>query len=122
MAEASGSMVDSEVVEPYSPREHEDISCVEPLMGPFLGEQREQDKGKKTLVLDLDETLVHSTFQEVTNCQYVIPVVIANNTYNVYVYLRPGAIEFINRMSQLYEVVIYTASMNIVRIPLLCHV
>ena len=92
-------------------------------MGPFLGEQREQDKGKKTLVLDLDETLVHSTFQEVTtNCQYVIPVVIANNTYNVYVYLRPGAIEFINRMSQLYEVVIYTASMNIVRIPLLCHV
>ena len=86
-------------------------------MGPFLGEQREQDKGKKTLVLDLDETLVHSTFQEVTNCQYVIPVVIANNTYNVYVYLRPGAIEFINRMSQLYEVVIYTASMSIVRIP-----
>ena len=107
-------MVDSEVVEPYSPREHEDISCVEPLMGPFLGEQKEQDKGKKTLVLDLDETLVHSTFQEVTNCQYVIPV--------VYVYLRPGAIEFINRMSQLYEVVIYTASMSIVRIPLRCHV
>lgn len=26
------------------------------------GEQRQSDKGKKTLVLDLDETLVHSSF------------------------------------------------------------
>ena len=41
---------------------------------PFLGEQREEDRGKKTLVLDLDETLVHSTFQCVDDCQYVIPV------------------------------------------------
>ena len=93
MAEASGTPVDAEAVEPYSPREHRDAGYAEPLTGPFLGEQREQDRGKKTLVLDLDETLVHSTFQEVTNCQYVIPVVIENNTYNVYVYLRPGAIE-----------------------------
>jgi TFIIF-interacting CTD phosphatase-like protein len=26
------------------------------------GEQRPSDRGKKTLVLDLDETLVHSSF------------------------------------------------------------
>lgn len=115
MAEASDNQIGSIAEEPYSPREPVNGSYVEPMTGPFLGEQREQDKGKKTLVLDLDETLVHSTFQEVANCQYVIPVVIDNSTYNVYVYLRPGAIEFINRMSQLYEVVIYTASMSIVR-------
>ena len=107
---------------PCSPQESAATHYIEPLTGPFLGEQKEQDKGKKTLVLDLDETLVHSTFQEVTNCQYVIPVVIENNTFNVYVYLRPGAIEFINRMSQLYEVVIYTASMRIVRTLLSCYV
>ena len=28
----------------------------------FLGEQRDKDLGRKTLVLDLDETLVHSQF------------------------------------------------------------
>jgi TFIIF-interacting CTD phosphatase-like protein len=29
---------------------------------------------KKTLVLDLDETLVHSSFEMVENADYVIPV------------------------------------------------
>ena len=81
---------------------------------PFLGEQREEDKGKKTLVLDLDETLVHSTFQAVDDCQYVSPVEIEGNTYNVYVYLRPGALEVIEKMSKIYEIVIYTASLRIV--------
>jgi TFIIF-interacting CTD phosphatase-like protein len=29
----------------------------------FLGKIHEKNKGKKTLVLDLDETLVHSSFK-----------------------------------------------------------
>lgn len=80
--------------------------------GPLLGEQRPCDVGKKTLVLDLDETLVHSSFQPSQSCQYTIPVEIEGNIYNVYVYRRPGAIEFIRRMSAIYEVVIYTASLK----------
>lgn len=79
---------------------------------PFLGEQRPCDIGKKTLVLDLDETLVHSSFQPTQSCQYKIPVEIEGSVYNVYVYRRPGAIEFIRHMSTLYEVVIYTASLK----------
>ena len=79
---------------------------------PFLGEQRPCDKGKKTLVLDLDETLVHSSFQPTATCQYIIPVEIEGNVYNVYVNRRPWACEFIEHMSQFYEVVIYTASLQ----------
>jgi TFIIF-interacting CTD phosphatase-like protein len=30
-------------------------------------DQRSCDKGKKTLVLDLDETLIHSEFSDVSN-------------------------------------------------------
>lgn len=82
---------------------------------PFLDDQLPQHKGKKTLVLDLDETLVHSTFEKVEDCHYVIPVEIEGDLYDVYVYVRPGAVEFIERMSKLYEVVAYTASMDIVR-------
>ena len=40
----------------------------------ILPPQKESDKGKKTLVLDLDETLVHSTFQPEKNANIIIPV------------------------------------------------
>lgn len=83
-------------------------------LGPLLKEQSEINKGKMTLVLDLDETLVHSTFQETSDSDYVIPVTIEGNVYNVYVFLRPGALEFVQRMSKVFEVVVYTASLSIV--------
>ena len=41
---------------------------------PFIPPLLERDIGKKTLVLDLDETLVHSSFKPVPNPDYIIPV------------------------------------------------
>ena len=105
---------DNEMTEPLVSSTEESVE--EPLAvdGPLLGEQLPQHKGKKTLVLDLDETLVHSTFQETPDADYIIPVTIEGSVYNVYVYVRPGAHEFIQHMSELYEVIIYTASLDIV--------
>ena len=109
-----GGMTDP-LVTVTSPREDEkQESVLETPTGPFLGEQSGTNSGRKTLVLDLDETLVHSTFQPTEECSYVIPVEIEGDYYNVYVYLRPGALEFIRRMSEIYEVVVYTASLQIV--------
>lgn len=67
---------------------------------------------RKCLVLDLDETLVHSSFKMVPNADFVVPVEIDGVTHNVYVIKRPGVDEFLRRMGQLYEVVIFTASLN----------
>jgi RNA polymerase II subunit A small phosphatase-like protein len=39
-----------------------------------LPPQNDRDKGKKTLVLDLDETLVHSSFKPIDNPDIVQPV------------------------------------------------
>lgn len=73
---------------------------VEPLSGPFLGEQRIEDKGKKTLVLDLDETHLSIQLSKMLKIVLMYSLWILEETlYNVYVYLRPGALEFIQRMT-----------------------
>ena len=61
------------------------------ISAPFLGPQKEKDKGKKTLVLDLDETLVHSSFKPVAQADIIMPVEIESMRSNVYVMIRPGA-------------------------------
>lgn len=86
---------------------------------PQLGPQVGPNIGRKTLVLDLDETLVHSSFRSVHNADIVISVEIEGEHHKVYVRKRPGCDEFLLRVAQLYEVVVYTASMSKYASPLL---
>lgn len=79
-----------------------------PLLVPATG----LEASRKCLVLDLDETLVHSSFKMVPNADFVVPVEIEGVVHNVYVIKRPGVDEFMRLMGQLYEVVIFTASLN----------
>lgn len=46
--------------------------------------------GRKTLVLDLDETLVHSSFRTVCDAAIIIEVQIEGENHKVYVRKRPG--------------------------------
>jgi len=66
---------------------------------------------KKTLVLDLDETLVHSSFKPISGADFVIPVEIDDQVHQVYVLKRPGVDQFMKRMGELYEIVVFTASL-----------
>ena len=74
---------------------------------------------KKCLVLDLDETLVHSSFKYVKAADFVIPVEIDGIVHSVYVLKRPGCDEFLKQVSKWYEVVIFTASVSRYGDPLL---
>jgi carboxy-terminal domain RNA polymerase II polypeptide A small phosphatase len=80
-------------------------------------------KGRKTLVLDLDETLVHSSFKPPNGIEppadIVLPVDIEGRICNVFVLVRPGCIKFLNEMSKIYEVVIFTASLSKYADPLM---
>ncbi|KAJ2827487.1 hypothetical protein GGI24_002632 [Coemansia furcata] len=78
-----------------------------------------QLRGKKCLVLDLDETLVHSSFREVEHPDYVVPVVLEGQEHNVYVLKRPGVDEFMRIMGQYYEIVVFTASLSMYADPVL---
>uniref|UniRef100_A0A7S1XYT3 FCP1 homology domain-containing protein n=1 Tax=Phaeomonas parva TaxID=124430 RepID=A0A7S1XYT3_9STRA len=75
--------------------------------------------GKKCLVLDLDETLVHSSFKATPNPDYIIPVEIDNTEYSVYVQKRPKVDEFLREMAEHFELVVYTASLSKYADPLL---
>jgi carboxy-terminal domain RNA polymerase II polypeptide A small phosphatase len=86
-----------------------------PVMEPPSG----NNVGKKCLVLDLDETLVHSSLREEASAHMVIPVNIDNAIHNVFVIKRPGVDMFLKRMGEFYEIIIYTASLSKYADPLL---
>uniref|UniRef100_A0A915JE66 protein-serine/threonine phosphatase n=1 Tax=Romanomermis culicivorax TaxID=13658 RepID=A0A915JE66_ROMCU len=80
------------------------------------------DINKKCLIVDLDETLVHSSFKPVKNPDFVIPVeidgmvhqciaVITSCSAQVYVLKRPHVDEFLQRIGGIYECVLFTASL-----------
>lgn len=107
-------------------------SCFRPLAPPsvpasvcddtndgHLGPIHPDDVGKKCLVLDLDETLVHSSFRPTAQPDFIIPVEIEGSFHNVYVAKRPGLDEFLRILAQHYEIVIYTASLSKYADPLL---
>lgn len=79
---------------------------------PLLPPQFKKHTNKNCLVLDLDETLVHSSFKHVTGADFIIPVEIENVVHQVYVMKRPGVDEFMKRVGQLFEVVVFTASLS----------
>jgi len=90
-------------------------------------------QNRKCLVLDLDETLVHSSFkvsktrskrsgrvdslwcQVLERADFTIPVEIEGQYHNIYVIKRPGVDQFMKRVGELYEVVVFTASVSKVR-------
>ena len=68
---------------------------------------------KKKLVLDLDETLVHSSMTPFENkINIVLRVNISGKEYIIYVIKRPYVDEFLAEMSLYYEIVIFTASLS----------
>ncbi|KAJ5934213.1 Dullard phosphatase domain eukaryotic [Penicillium verhagenii] len=76
-------------------------------------------QGRKCLVLDLDETLVHSSFKVLERADFTIPVEIEGQYHNIYVIKRPGVDQFMKRVGELYEVVVFTASVSKYGDPLL---
>ena len=86
----------------------------------------EKTSNKKTLVLDLDETLVHSV-GGMENGEggepqhdFIIQIPQSNNSsHDVHVMVRPHVEEFLQRMSKRFELVIFTASISNYANPLL---
>lgn len=77
----------------------------------YLLHPRQPSDEKKCIVIDLDETLVHSSFKPVSNADFIVPVEIEGVIHQVYVLKRPHCDEFLKRMGEMFECVLFTASL-----------
>jgi len=74
---------------------------------------------KKCLVLDLDETLVHSSFKPIPDADFKIEINLEGTIHRVYVRKRPFVDKFLEDVGKKWEVVIFTASLAKYADPLL---
>ena len=75
---------------------------------------------RKTLVLDLDETLIHSAFEPFRPKDDIkLRMKIKSEEYDIHVLKRPYLDKFLSIVTQKYEVVIFTASISDYANPLL---
>ncbi|XP_061652218.1 CTD small phosphatase-like protein isoform X2 [Phyllopteryx taeniolatus] len=93
------------------PPPEENGSPPKPPAKYLLPEMKISDYGKKCVVIDLDETLVHSSFKPISNADFIVPVEIDGTVHQVYVLKRPHVDEFLQKMGELFECVLFTASL-----------
>jgi len=88
-------------------------SHVSNLTPPCTLPRKDPDAPNLTLVLDLDETLVHCSVEQVEDADMSFPVEFHGQTYQVHVKLRPFLFEFLEWCQGEYEVILFTASQKI---------
>ncbi|XP_043922795.1 CTD small phosphatase-like protein isoform X1 [Protopterus annectens] len=135
---------------PLPPAVDENGTVPKPPTKYLLPELNGVDSGKKCVVIDLDETLVHSSFKiqkirenvfgmlwmssdnsrycidmtetrvwinrllhmkPIKNADFIVPVEIDGTVHQVYVLKRPHVDEFLQRMGELFECILFTASL-----------
>ncbi|KAL2611210.1 hypothetical protein R1flu_022902 [Riccia fluitans] len=105
---------DFEDIDPYLfikrlPSLSEVVSPCRPLLLP----RQTRRSPPITLVLDLDETLVHSTLEHCDDADFSFPVHFDFQEHMVYVRRRPHLQMFMERVAQLFEIIVFTASQSV---------
>lgn len=90
-----------------------DLSVVVPKFRSMLLPKQTRSCPSTTLVLDLDETLVHSTLEPSKDADFAFPVHFNLKEHTIYVRCRPFLKNFLEKVATLFETIIFTASQSI---------
>ncbi|XP_028764812.1 CTD small phosphatase-like protein 2 [Neltuma alba] len=115
--QGSDLIIDSDKAECFDPQSFiknlPELSDIESDNQHAVTSKASQRRKSVTLVLDLDETLVHSTLEHCDNADFTFTVFFNMKDYTVYVRKRPYLHTFLERVAEMFEVVIFTASQSI---------
>lgn len=89
-----------------------DLSDMVPTLCPLLLPKETRKRKLVTLVLDLDETLVHSTLDHCIDADFTFQVLFNMKEHTVYVKRRPYLQTFLERVAEMFEIMIFTASQS----------
>ncbi|KAF5736295.1 CTD small phosphatase-like protein 2 [Tripterygium wilfordii] len=108
---------DSEQGEDFDPQLFlKNLPELSDVVSNFLPATLPKDPWKRrpiTLVLDLDETLVHSTLEHRDDADFTFTVFFNMKEHTVYVKKRPHLQTFLQRVAEMFEIIIFTASQSI---------
>ncbi|XP_026404647.1 CTD small phosphatase-like protein 2 isoform X2 [Papaver somniferum] len=112
----SHSVVGVDEVDCFDPhlflRNLPDLSDVVPSVWPLLLPKETRKRKSITLVLDLDETLVHSTLEHCDDADFTFPVFFNMKEHTVYVRQRPYLKPFLGKVAEMFEIIVFTASQS----------
>ncbi|CAD8178153.1 unnamed protein product [Paramecium octaurelia] len=77
---------------------------------------------RKIIVLDLDETLVHSQFQHFDSYDLALDIVVQSQNFKVFVIVRPGIKQFFDQLNQFYDIILWTASLKEYAMPVMDYI
>lgn len=74
---------------------------------------------RKKLILDLDETLIHSSFYQPPSFDFTVKIFVQGDAYDIYVKKRPGVDLFLEVLNQRFDIYIFTASLEEYSLPII---
>lgn len=112
-----GSCDDSDEAQYFDPhsfiRNLPDLSEIVPSTRPTILPKESRERKPITLVLDLDETLVHSTLEHCEDADFTFTVFFNMKEHMVYVKERPQLRTFLKKVAEMFEIVVFTASQSL---------
>ncbi|CAO2823449.1 unnamed protein product [Amaranthus hypochondriacus] len=104
---------EGQYIDPYFFINLPDLTEIVSSTWPTMLPKKSRESKSITLVLDLDETLVHSSLKHCENANFCFTYCLNMKEHTVYVKERPHLRTFLKKVAEMFQIVIFTASQSV---------